>query len=570
MTPLEILERAVASYAPHLAEDGRLIDPVLGAETQYATPYHALCRAVLAAHGPGADAPAHREAALRGALAAAAHVADPEAPHTVSGLDSRTGTQHTINHRDFFWPPILRARGILHELGADVAELDRRIAAVSIRDAFRTAAPSNWAMVWLAGEWLRMNAGLSDTPAEEIDRRLGVFFSKRMRADLGLYQEPGHSNSYDLFTRLHLAQLLDAGYDGAWAAEARRLLDAGLERSLAAQLSDGSLASAHRSTGQTWTLGAQAWFFTLAARRCADPAAARAAAQRAVGAFARWQRAEGPFSPVENRLPPAWRVGYEGYTADAHYGNLAMGFLAGAIRDGLPGQSVDPVSERPARARVENDPIFRGIAHAGRYSVHVNAAPAPGYDGHGVVDVSFGPGRMFHLVSSAAPRGEKTFVNPGMALRAEPGRGPLTVLAQQALTPIAPLERGAGGTEIRARCRVPGAPWWHELVASAASDGIRIAETAHGAGGLKTLLIPFPRDGGWGETTRARVSAESGCAVARFELGAERVVAWVEGELESALELPHGWENRRGLCGLLRIDVAGEGETLRYGFRVEA
>src|SRR5215211_1491907 len=46
--PVEILREAVQSYAPYLQPDGEMHDPVFGQPTQYGTPYHALCNAVLA------------------------------------------------------------------------------------------------------------------------------------------------------------------------------------------------------------------------------------------------------------------------------------------------------------------------------------------------------------------------------------------------------------------------------------------------------------------------------------------------------------------------------------------
>ena len=58
--------------------------------------------------------------------------------------------------------------------------------------------------------------------------------------------------------------MLMEGYDGRRREDLERLMRMGLRRSLGVQLSDGSLASAHRSTGQTWTLGAECAFFTHA------------------------------------------------------------------------------------------------------------------------------------------------------------------------------------------------------------------------------------------------------------------------------------------------------------------
>jgi hypothetical protein len=48
------------------------------------------------------------------------------------------------NHRDFFWPPILKAFLILRDLGIDGAEgFAGRISGVDIEAAFAQRSPSN-------------------------------------------------------------------------------------------------------------------------------------------------------------------------------------------------------------------------------------------------------------------------------------------------------------------------------------------------------------------------------------------------------------------------------------------
>ena len=155
------------------------------------------------------------------------------------------------------------------------------------------------------------------------------------------------------------------------------LLLTGLRRSLAVQLSDGALASAHRSTGQSWTDGAQIAFFTHAAnyftRRHARRSgrdnylvsAAREAALRAYHSLLRWQRPGGVFSPVHNCLPPEQRVGYEIYTADGHYSSLALAFLASAVQNGFDPSTAPALRSRSPQAFIENDPLWRAVLHHG-------------------------------------------------------------------------------------------------------------------------------------------------------------------------------------------------------------
>ena len=156
------------------------------------------------------------------------------------------------------------------------------IRSVDVEESFRSRPPSNWAVVWPSGEWLRIREGLSPNSVERFDEWLAVFFSDRIDIDKGFYHEPGHPNSYDLFTRFHLADILQEGYDGRFRDAMCGLMETGLACSLAVQLSDGSAASAYRSTGLTWTVGVECAYFTHAARffESRDRARGRAARER--------------------------------------------------------------------------------------------------------------------------------------------------------------------------------------------------------------------------------------------------------------------------------------------------
>ncbi len=574
-TPLQVLTTAVDSYTPYLQPSGELIDPFFAEPTQYGTPYHALCQAVLAARGEAVARSWRMDNAARGLDASLRHVSDPSLAPTASTMRRTTGAVRRINHRDFFWPPILKTYRILLDEGHErSAEFARRIAAVEILDAFASRPPSNWAMVWLSGEWLRIREGLSSHTLDDFDRWLAPFFASHILVDMGLYQEPGHPNSYDLFTRYHLADILANGYNGRWRSVMEELMVTGLRRSLAVQLSDGSLASAYRSTGQTWTLGTQCAYFTLAAnflagRDGALSEQARQAARRAFASFLRWQRPDGPYSPVENLLPPAYRVGYESYTADGHYANLAMGFLAVAILNGFDAAPLAPEeADRAPTALIEGDPTYRAIAHAGPYSAHLNAFPSPRYDGFGLVDVTFGVGRRLHFVSSVQHLAEPGFYNLGLAVRQEPGRSELRVLAQEDPRPIGPIEPGSTTASFQVQARVKGSPYPYTLALQVdAGEGVQVEEATPGLVGYKTLLVPYLRDGGWEETTQVELQVAERHATLAFRLGEEVVTVEVDGAVDHILHFPYGYESRRGLCGLLRVDLADPCEGIRYQLR---
>ena len=57
-------------------------------------------------------------------------------------------------------------------------------------------------------------------------------------------------------------------------------------------------------------------------------------------------------------------------------------------------------------------------------------------------------------------------------------------------------------------------------------------------------------------------------AVVRFRYGNELIRLRVQGAISHSLLLPHGYEGRRGLCGLLRLDLRDPTETLRYRLSV--
>ncbi|MFF0224225.1 hypothetical protein [Streptomyces sp. NPDC004629] len=579
-TALDILTTGVDSFRDHLQESGELHDPCFGEPTQYGTAYHAYGNAVLALLGPPEERPDRLDRAVRGITVALAHTGNPELANFASGFDRITGSvTDRVNHRDFTWPPILKTLRILPRIGADadtVRALRDQVSAVDLEKSFKFRPPCNWAAVWLRGEWIRYREGLSGHTREDIDRLIAVFFEELIDLDLGFYAEPGLPNSYDLFTRLHLAGILADGYDGAQRPALVRLLETGLLRSLDMQLSDGSMASAHRSTGQSWTVGQQAAFFTLAAGWFAGDGgnqdlahAARTAAVRAVRFLGQRQRPDGPFSPVDNLLPPALRVGYEFYTADAHYSSLALAFLADALMDGYGGaewpEEPAPAFDARDTVRIEGAPIFRAVAHRGAVSVHLDGDPAESYDAFGIADLVFGPGRSLGFGVARATVGDGRAAI-GLALRPGPGRQPLEVLSARRHTPCVPTVAEPHGvlvldSTIPATGSLPARR--HRMSVHLLTDGrngIEVEESAPGADAHPTLLIPYPLDTGAPDHTAVERLPDG----VRLRLADETVEIRVNGGIAGLAVVPAGWEGRRGLYGLARLDLPGPADTVRY------
>jgi hypothetical protein len=574
LAPVRLLEAGVSSWAPHLQPDGSVHDPVFGCPTQYGTAYLAWCCAVLGTTADVTDGPAHRDRAVRLLDAALTHTADPTLPPHASGFDRRTlSVTNRMNHRDFTWPPILRTRRALRAAGVALdAAVDAQIASVDVEATFRARPPSNWAAVWMSGEWLRIQAGLAPTPPARLDDWLDVFFAGGdvgLDLDLGLYVERGLPNAYDLFTRLHLTDLLVQGWAGKNRERLEAFLVTGLRRSLAMQLSDGSLASGYRSAGQTWVLGAQVALFTasraLGLGTPGEQEQSRIAAWRAYRALTLGLRRGRVFSPVQNVLPPELRVGYEGYTADGHYSPLALAFLANAVVAGFGTDQPPTAAEldtRPPVVRAEGAPTHRGAAHRGRTSVAVQAAADGTYDASGLVDLTFGTGRSLVFVSAARHASGGPWLVPGLALRSESGAAPVTPLCPLGRRLVEPLRAdGEAGLTFTAELDEGDlAGRRHRWSAQVTDDGVDVVETVPGWTGRRTLLVPYLRDRGDGLLTTVAPTDRG----VRFTRGPERVEIVVDGPVERRSDLPAGYESHRGLCGLVRLDLAEPGDTLRW------
>ncbi len=570
MKAIDLLRVAVESYEPYLQESGELHDPVLGEPTQYGTPCHALGQAVLASHDPTPRHSEHLMYAFRGLDASLRTLNNSNRPHTASALDPSTGTVSALDHRSYFWAPVIKTYRHLKRHGVSMADaFTTRIAGVDIERAFTDRPLDGRAAAWLAGEWIRMRENLSPVSPVQFDLWLGALLDHCALVDLGFCQVPGHSNAEDLFIRFYLADLLAEEYQGAHYDRLHQLMQTGLQRSLATQLSDGSLASAHINAGQTWTVACMVAYFTHAAAYFDGSApeladAAKQAARRALSSLARWQRADEPFSPVENLFSPNFRIGYEPFTLDGHYGNLAIAFLAKAILHGCDDEPLESKSGRAADHHIDPDPLHRAMLHEGPYSIHINGAPNSDYDGFGITDLTFGPNRFFHFASTVRHVDSGSFFNLGMAMRDEAGRSPIRSIASEAPGLLTPIERGLSDASLRVRARTRGALYTYDLNVWIDDEGISCEETTPEIKGYKSLLIPYLRDLGGDYKTRVGVRLSSEGAGVRFQHGNEVIRVRVEGAIAHVLDLPHGFENRRGLCGLLRLDLRHPTHTLRY------
>ncbi|MDA8302989.1 MAG: hypothetical protein M0005_15955 [Actinomycetota bacterium] len=565
MTPaFKLLREGAVHLRPFLQPSGELYDPVFGEPTQYGTAYFAYVNAAMGQMSRGPAAASYFESAQRGLGAALRHLLDPADPPATSSYAPPIASPTARNHRDFMLLPVMRCLRLLRATrrpGLDA--LAEQVRKVAVPEVFAARPPHNWAAVWLVGEWLRTREGLSSQPAEPFDAWLAPFFEgPEARVDLekGFYYEPGYPNSYDLFTRYHLLELLAEGYAGRHRPALEQLLLAGLRRSLAVQLSNGSLPSAHRSTGQLWTLTAQcAYFYRAAELRSGEALAdkAREAASRSFAAALGCRRRDGGLSPVENALPANFRVGYEPYTADAHYVPLALAFLASAVMSGFTGAEEPAGARGQATARgdaspqayIEAEPLWRSLLHRDGWSVHVNLAPQPGYDAFGVADVSPGTGRWLRFGGQARHVGTGSPLTLGLAVRGSDGVLRPLAAAASVKDRFARFDRATGCLE--AGALVDG--WRYRLRAGVVAGDLSVVESAGER--ACSLIVPYLRDRGDG----ARPVVEPQPAGLRLSVRGEHVEVSTDRPVERALHLPHGYESRHGLVGVVRLDLAGTG-----------
>jgi hypothetical protein len=557
------LRSAATALRPFLQPSGELFDPVWGEPTEYGTVYYAYVNAVLALLSEGGERDDLLDAAYRGVRVAVAHVGDLSSPTPAAAFTRDVGTPETLNLRDFMWPPVLRTALILRELGHPGAkDVLTAVSRVAVPEVFHKRPPVNWASVWISGEWLRIVARLSPHTIADIDAWVEPFFAQ-IESGLGFYREPGHANSYDLFTRVHLLHLLEDGYDGQARERLEALLERGLRRSLDVQLSTGSLATAHRSSAHLWNLLAEVSYFHGAARLLRQTRAELAheadeAAQRAFGAAEACVRPAGDVSPVENVLPANHRVGYEVYTMEAHYVSLALGFLATALLRGFTAEGPAPHDSDEPRVLIENAPVHRHVLHRSGWSVHVNVNPLTGYqsndpfglrpDAFGIADITLGFGRRLRFGGQTKNLSMRTPLTVGVALH----RPDTTVSPLSAATPLRNWPAHWDGRFFTVEADIEG-DLRYRLAIEIDGDALSVREGVEGQ--RASLLVPYLRDRGDGAVTAAEIADRS----VTLRLHDEVVRVELDAEVTRAVHLPHGYESRHGLVGLVRFDLAAAG-----------
>lgn len=332
---LRIVDGQVRALRRYQAPNGELPDPVSG-KTYYAAPCYAHCVATLAASGYDTDADL---------LASGMLAMDYSVNALAKGL-----TAFRDRHPDFYIYPVMLALEQF-ELVAPTQRLAAWRRALAAIDPAKTYATydnpgNNWQLVHAAGEFLRARQGL-------VDPAYVTSALARQRPHItaeGLYLEGGAPFAYDAFSRYFLTGMLHHGLRDEFYRDA---CQRGAWTSLLIQSPSGELPTGYRSAQHIWNEAELTTVYETYARHYAaagQPALATAfkrGARLALGAVARWIRADGSGYVVKNRYPIEARFGYEGYSEHVNYNLLACTKLCAAWQ-----MADDSIAEGPAPADV--------------------------------------------------------------------------------------------------------------------------------------------------------------------------------------------------------------------------
>ena len=344
---LDVLEGLCRFSVRHQADHGAIIDPFLGIEHQYATPYFAFAIATLVNAGRARDLLPNGIRAMEHATAAFA----------------KGGDAIPQRHGEFFIPALMES---LHVYRALVPEDRWRTWHERMkreRQAVVQGGVNNWETYAMKGEWLRQNAGL--VAREEAISYIEAAWHDRQRSRIvptkySLYHDRSSDPdtlSVEAVGRGNLLALATAGYDGPSASEVRAAAEAGTRFSLLLQDPSGQAPVNGRTDAHVWVdVGYQLAFEVMAERAFAagDLESAgrfRRAALLAFRQIARWRRTDkewaGSYYVTKNRFDPSLRVGYQNASQYSNYNGSLMFHLAEAF-----GVRKSVIAEKPAPSEI--------------------------------------------------------------------------------------------------------------------------------------------------------------------------------------------------------------------------
>lgn len=317
---LERVEEVVRCMGNLQNGDGAIVDPVIGSEWQYGTPYFANALGVLMSAGRARDL----------------------LPKGVLALNHSSGQMALGNnaipqwHGNFFVAPMADAMALYAPLvpASQIATWKSRMDAPI--EQLIANYENNWRSYAMKGQWYRAQQGLATRADAVAFIEQGWIDTQRSRMTgnaWNLYHDMSSDPdpfAYDAAARANLWSLLAAQYDGPSAAEMGGLIKSGTRSALLLQDPTGQTAAGGRSGGHTWNdvytgLG----FEMMAERALADGDAVlagqyRHAAMLALRSADRWHSGGGCFYVTKNRFDFALRTHYATYSQLTNYnGNVA-------------------------------------------------------------------------------------------------------------------------------------------------------------------------------------------------------------------------------------------------------
>lgn len=314
----------------HQNAQGAVIDPFLGREHQYSTPYFAFAVGVLVHAGRALDL----------------------LPYGIRAMDHATeclaGGRKSIpdDHGEFFLAPLTGAIELYRgKAPAGIIEIWRERLRVPLAQVLGGGL-NNWQTYPMKGEWMRVRAGLAPADAARAFIAQAWWENQRNRIvpdKWNLYHDRSsdpESHAVEAVGRGNLLALVNEGYDGPFAAEIRAAVERGTLTSLLFQDPSGQCPMNGRTDDHVFNDVLYQLAFEVMAERAVDQGKARLAAQYRRAALlsfqsiARWRRADPPwdgsFYITKNRFDPAERVGYQTASNYGNYNGAVMLHLAEA------------------------------------------------------------------------------------------------------------------------------------------------------------------------------------------------------------------------------------------------
>jgi hypothetical protein len=373
---LQRLESLARFAVRHQNADGAFVDPVLGREHQYATPYLAYSLATLIDAGRAPDL-------LNAAERATAHAVHQVALGHASIPDG---------HGEFFLAPLVGAVQMLEaRVHEDQFYVWSDALSVSIERVIesRTAKINNWRTYAMKGEWLRARAGW--IPRDDAVAFIEDAWLRRTQADrvlptrFAMYRDwngDPQSLAVEAVGRGNLLALIAEGYDGPSAPAIAEAVHRATGISLLLQDPSGQAPPNGRTDNHVFNDVLYGTIFTAESKRLRAAEDSRAgqykrAAALALQSIERWKRTDdrwsGAYSITKNHLPVEDRVGYQPASQVGNYTGAVLYHLAEAIHLWDDGLVELPTPAEIGGYAIALDPAFgAAVLNAGGLQVFVN------------------------------------------------------------------------------------------------------------------------------------------------------------------------------------------------------